>query len=160
MPQAPAQAGPRDTAGDLRPLNQAVRRHILPGPPSRDPVQDRGQHVQRRHGCPRCRLYASHALSKFGDRLWAFAIPVLFVRIWPGTFLPAATFSLALYAFSFIFMAYVGGFVDKNDRMRVVRTAIFGQKFCILGSCALMYLILQLGIDTDTLGIPSLRFLP
>ena len=104
--------------------------------------------------CPRCRLYASHALSKFSDRLWAFAIPVLFVRVWPGTFLPAATFTLALYAFTFIFMVYVGDFVDKNDRMHVVRTAIFGQKCCVLGSCALMYLILQLGTDTDTLGIP------
>ena len=78
---------------------------------------------------------------------------VLFVRMWPDA-LPAATFSLALYAFSFVFSVHVGEFVDKYDRMRVVRTSILGQKFCILGSCMLMYLIFRLGFDKDTSGIP------
>ncbi|KAG1693920.1 hypothetical protein DVH05_022842 [Phytophthora capsici] len=43
-------------------------------------------------------LYAAHLLSAWGDRMWEFAIPILFMEIFVDTLLPGACFSLVMYA--------------------------------------------------------------
>ena len=42
-------------------------------------------------------LYCTHSLQTFGDRLWAFAVPILFINIWPQTLLPSAIFVFVTY---------------------------------------------------------------
>ena len=75
----------------------------------------------------RVRLYSAHALSKFGDRMWEFGVPILFMELYTETLLPSALFTLALYSASLLLMAPVGSWVDRTERLRVIRLSVYGQ---------------------------------
>ena len=83
-------------------------------------------------------LYASHFLSAFGDRMWQFAIPVLFMEVWDQTLLPSAIFSFAIYSASLLFMPAIGTWVDRSPRLPMIRTSILVQNIAIFVSSALL----------------------
>jgi iron-regulated transporter 1 len=66
-------------------------------------------------------IYVSHALSAFGDRMWQFAIPILFMEVWDDTLFPSAVFTFATYLAGFFMMPYVGDWVDRSPRLHVVK---------------------------------------
>jgi hypothetical protein len=68
-------------------------------------------------------IYVSHALSAFGDRMWQFAIPILFMEVWDDTLLPSAIFTFATYLAGFFLMPYVGDWVDRSPRLYVVQVS-------------------------------------
>jgi iron-regulated transporter 1 len=89
-------------------------------------------------------LYLSHALSAFGDRMWQFAIPILFMEIWDDSLLPAALFALVTNCATFLLMAHVGKWVDRSPRMALMRISLLGQNAAIATSCLLLYSLVYL----------------
>ena len=83
-------------------------------------------------------IYASHFLSAWGDRMWQFAVPLLFMEIFVDTLLPSALFSLLLYLGCTLCMTAAGRWVDRAPRMLVVARSIFIDNLCILLSTALL----------------------
>ena len=83
-------------------------------------------------------IYASHFLSSWGDRMWQFAVPLLFMEIFVDTLLPSALFSLLLYLGCTLCMSSAGRWVDRAPRMSVVSSAIFVDNVCILLSTVLL----------------------
>lgn len=73
------------------------------------------------------KLYVSHSLSTFGDRLWQFAVPVLFMTIWNDTLLPGALFGFAVDLLTAFVLPSVGSWVDAVPRRRCMAIAIFGE---------------------------------
>jgi solute carrier family 40 (iron-regulated transporter), member 1 len=90
----------------------------------------------------RCCIYASHFLSSWGDRMWQFAVPLLFMEIFVDTLLPSALFSLALYLGCIAAMPAAGRWVDRAPRLLVVGRAIAVDNACILLSTALLCVLL------------------
>lgn len=68
-------------------------------------------------------MYASHFLSSWGDRMWQFAVPLLFMEIFVDTLLPSALFSLLLYLGCTLCMTSAGRWVDRAPRMVLVSSA-------------------------------------
>eukprot|EP00040_Diaphanoeca_grandis_P014078 m.71210 g.71210 ORF g.71210 m.71210 type:complete len:700 (+) comp24327_c0_seq1:133-2232(+) len=71
------------------------------------------------------RLYLSHFLSAWGDRMWEFASALLLISIWPDTLLLAAMYGLAGSGAVVFFGPSVGDWVDQSPRLDVVRKALF-----------------------------------
>lgn len=84
------------------------------------------------------RLYASHLLAQFGDRLWQFAVPILFSSIWTDTLLPSAFFSFFLYIVKLLCVPAIGRCVDTTDRLRLIVRSTFGQMMCMFMSALLL----------------------
>ena len=108
----------------------------------------------RAGGLKTTHLYASHFLSAFGDRLWQFAIPVLFMEIWDQTLLPSAIFSFAIYSSSLLFMPAIGTWVDRSPRLPMIRTSILVQNVSIFVSSGLMVRLCAAMIDVICLTWP------
>mmetsp|Transcript_17626 Transcript_17626/g.43021 ORF Transcript_17626/g.43021 Transcript_17626/m.43021 type:complete len:549 (+) Transcript_17626:23-1669(+) len=81
-------------------------------------------------------------LAAFGDRLWLFAIPILFTEIWVGDLLPIAIYNICLYFALLIIMPYAGTLVDHQSRIRLMSISIvldnifacFASAFCFATS--------------------------
>merc|ERR1719446_1628245 len=86
-------------------------------------------------------LYISHALVAFGDRLWQFAVPILFITIYPTSLLPIAVFQFALYFFRVMCFPRIGQWVDAAPRQRAVTIGTFGQCPNVALSVALLYVL-------------------
>ena len=87
------------------------------------------------------RLYVSHLLAQFGDRLWQFAVPILFISVWTDTVLPSAIFEFLLQVLRILFVPAVGRRVDTMDCLKLVSFGTFGQNSCIFLSGALLALL-------------------
>lgn len=86
-------------------------------------------------------LFLSHFLSSFGDRLWQFAIPILFITIWPDTLLPSVIFNFCFYNVKLFMVPLAGRFVDTTDRLNLVKWGTFGQNTCTCISAALLIIL-------------------
>jgi len=83
-------------------------------------------------------LYLSHGLSAFGDRLWQFAVPVLFLQLWTDTLLPVALCQLIIQGGLTCFLPSVGTWVGKTDRLKTVLSSIFICNSMTTISCSLL----------------------
>ena len=95
-------------------------------------------------------LYASHALQAFGDRLWQFAIPIMFMLLWTDTLFPTAIFQFSLSVSSFVLTAPMGNWIDRNDRLHVFKLAVFGQNIFIVINCVLVWMLAYMRLTTTT----------
>eukprot|EP00042_Codosiga_hollandica_P029255 m.160204 g.160204 ORF g.160204 m.160204 type:complete len:516 (-) comp53025_c0_seq1:3569-5116(-) len=93
------------------------------------------------------RLYISHALSAWGDRMWAFAVALFFIEIWPDSILLVAIYGLACDLATGLLGAHAGDFVDRTPRLRAVFWAIIGQNCCIFVCVGSIILVLWKGSD-------------
>ena len=84
-------------------------------------------------------LYLSHLLQTFGDRLWQFAVPILFTEIFTTSILPQSIFSFATYSAVFIFMPMFGNWIDEANRLYVIKLTIILQNIMIMISSVLVY---------------------
>ena len=101
-------------------------------------------------------LYISHALQAFGDRLWQFSVPILFMLVWDNTLLPTAIFQFALCMSTFLLTAPMGNWIDRTDRLVVFKNAVVGQNVCIIINCLLVWMLAYLVIPDcgDTFSDP------
>eukprot|EP00052_Salpingoeca_macrocollata_P023777 m.210051 g.210051 ORF g.210051 m.210051 type:complete len:585 (+) comp22103_c0_seq3:502-2256(+) len=88
------------------------------------------------------RMYYSHFLSAWGDRMWQFAIALFLIEIWPDSLLLAAVYGLVSSAATMFFGAIAGHFVDCSPRLRAVRVSLWGQNLltlvCVVLICVLL----------------------
>lgn len=70
------------------------------------------------------RLYISHGLSAWGDRMWEFAIALLLINIWPGSLLLVALYGLIVASAVVFCGPLIGEWVDHSNRLTVVRVML------------------------------------
>ncbi|KAG2776777.1 hypothetical protein JG687_00015063 [Phytophthora cactorum] len=87
-------------------------------------------------------LYASHLLSAWGDRIWGFAVPILFMDIFVDTLLPSAAFSLAMYIVCIFMIPTVGHHLDRWNRWTAMKYAIILENLMIVVNSIILGLIL------------------
>ncbi|KUF99727.1 Coiled-coil domain-containing protein 63 [Phytophthora nicotianae] len=89
-----------------------------------------------------------------GDRMWEFAVPILFMEIFVDTLLPGACFSLVMYASCLIVIPSVGRQLDAANRWKAMRLAIILENANIIASTALLGAMLLL-TDADGFHKPE-----
>ena len=76
------------------------------------------------------RLYTSHTLSTFNDRVFEFASILFIVDIFPNTLFPSSLYAIIRSVVAIFLAPSMGRYVDKNKRLRVVRNMI-GERICV-----------------------------
>ncbi|KAG0554856.1 hypothetical protein KC19_12G125500 [Ceratodon purpureus] len=71
----------------------------------------------------RC-LYWSHFLSRWGDRMWEFAVGLFMLQVWPDSLLLVAIYGLVETASVATLGVVVGELVDKWPRLRMVQLSL------------------------------------
>jgi iron-regulated transporter 1 len=72
----------------------------------------------------RTKLYVSHFLSTWNSRLFEFAAVLFVSTIFPGTLFPASIYALTRSASVIVFSTAIGRFIDRSDRMPLIRLSI------------------------------------
>lgn len=70
------------------------------------------------------RLYVSHFLSTCNSRVFEFGSVLYLATIFPGTLLPMSVYALARGASAILFSSLVGQYIDRGNRLKVVRASI------------------------------------
>ena len=65
------------------------------------------------------KIYASRALSAWGDRLWSFGAGVFMVDLDPDNLQLVAIYGLVLSVSVIIFGAYIGKWIDQSQRCNI-----------------------------------------
>lgn len=87
------------------------------------------------------RLYLSHFLSTWNSRLFEFAAVLFLASIYPDTLLPMSVYALVRSAATILFAQAVGSWVDRGNRLTVVRASILGQRIAVVASCGLFWVL-------------------
>jgi iron-regulated transporter 1 len=105
------------------------------------------------------RLYLSHTLSTWNARTFEFGAVIFLAAIFPGTLFFASTYALFRSAAAAILGSWIGDYVDRKDRLHVVRQSIIWQRLSVAGSCLILVAMLsgngERGFITYTLFIAS-----
>lgn len=94
-------------------------------------------------------LFLDYLLSSWSDRMWGFAVPVLFVSMLATgvpeqdklLLLPASLFALASKVTCVLFGSSIGAWIDVTDRRRVVVTLLVLQNSTVIVASILFGLI-------------------
>jgi hypothetical protein len=78
--------------------------------------------AKRKH--TRTLLYTSHFLSTWNSRLFEFGAFLFLANIYPQTLLPASLYALCRNASAAIAAPWIGNYIDRADRLVVVRISI------------------------------------
>lgn len=89
-----------------------------------------------------------------GDRMWEFAVPILFMEIFVDTLLPSACFSLVMYATCLLAIPWVGRQLDAANRWKAMQFAIILENANIIASTMLLGSILLI-TNADGLHKPE-----
>ena len=90
-------------------------------------------------------LYFAHFLQTFADRMWQFAIPYLFSKLWGDNMLPQSFFCLCLYSACFLGMFAMGNWMDTTPRLKLINITIGVGSLSILASVFFFWLLLETG---------------
>lgn len=88
------------------------------------------------------RLYVSHFLSTWNSRVFEFGAALFLTSIYPGTLLPVSIYSLVRNAGYIIFAQPLGTWINKGNRLRLIRASIICQRVPVAASCALLLVLL------------------
>jgi iron-regulated transporter 1 len=91
---------------------------------------------------PRLLLYASQALSSWGDSMWRFASFIFLVDVFPDTLLPAALFGFLVEGSAIVFGPALGRKIDTWNRLRSIRTALVTQNTAVAAASVLFLVVL------------------
>eukprot|EP00467_Chlorarachnion_reptans_P009916 CAMPEP_0114530822 /NCGR_PEP_ID=MMETSP0109-20121206/25675_1 /TAXON_ID=29199 /ORGANISM="Chlorarachnion reptans, Strain CCCM449" /LENGTH=241 /DNA_ID=CAMNT_0001713521 /DNA_START=105 /DNA_END=828 /DNA_ORIENTATION=- len=58
-------------------------------------------------------IYIAELVSAFGDRMWQFAIPILFLDVWPNSLLPTILYTFSINLAMFILLPIASIIVDN-----------------------------------------------
>ena len=87
-------------------------------------------------------LYASRAISTTYNRLFEFAVPVMFATIWENTFVYAAIFDFFVYVLCAITMPKIADLVvAKYDRLNVMYVVIASRNVAMICTVLLLYFV-------------------
>ena len=141
-----------DNAGRFRRSNLADRAPAASGSQNapedccytQEPVMDVGsaanetasaavnRHLERR-------LYTSHLLSTWNSRLFEFGAVLFLASIFPGTLLPMSVYALVRSGAAILFAQSIGSWINRGNRLAVVRTSIIGQRLAVAASCGIFW---------------------
>ena len=88
------------------------------------------------------RLYISHFLSTWNSRLFEFGSVLFLTSIYPNTLMPVSIYALVRAATAIILSPAIGLWIDKGDRLFIVRVSIIGERTAIAISCCI-FLVLE-----------------
>ena len=91
-------------------------------------------------------LYTSHALSRWGDRMWSFAIGIFLIYLHPQSFMLTAVYSLVVNLFGACLAGSIGRKVDSLPRLNTMRTALIIQNSSVAAAAILIMVAFQLQI--------------
>lgn len=89
------------------------------------------------------RLYTSHFLSTWNSRLFEFGSVLFLASIYPRTLLPMSLYALLRSGAAIIFARVLGAWIDRGERLSMVRISIIGQRLAVAASCAIFWVLLQ-----------------
>ncbi|KAL5260918.1 hypothetical protein ACHWQZ_G006831 [Mnemiopsis leidyi] len=92
-------------------------------------------------------LYTSHALSRWGDRMWSFAIGIFLIYLHPQSFMLTAIYSLIVNLFGTCLAGPIGRKVDTLPRLTTMRTALIIQNSSVAAAAILIVVAFQLQIS-------------
>jgi hypothetical protein len=149
----PSIVAPTTTSSTLTATNATPGHHLLnrEGEDSSDAPPDRGGGVP---GSLALRLYISHFLSTWNARVFEFGAALFLTSIFPGTLLPVSIYSLVRNAGYIIFAQPVGEWINRGNRLSLIRASIVGQRVPVAASCALLLVLL---LKRDELPVGSGR---
>ena len=91
-----------------------------------------------------CRLlYTSHLLSAWNSRAFEFGAFLFLATIFPQTLLPASIYALTRAGAAATLSPWLGGYIDRGNRLSVVRLSIVGQRISVAASCIILYCLCQ-----------------
>jgi iron-regulated transporter 1 len=97
-----------------------------------------------------CILYFFGA---WGKRMWEFAGIVFIMEIFPGSLLASSVFGLLETIASMLWGPAMGRYIDRNQRLKVIRLSIVGQNFAII--FAAVVLAFALGRHAEHWELPN-----
>ncbi|TAQ83486.1 hypothetical protein B7494_g8193 [Chlorociboria aeruginascens] len=89
------------------------------------------------------RLFISHFLSTWNSRLFEMGAVLFIAAIFPGTLLPMSVYTLARSAAAVMLSPALGSWIDKGDRLKVVRASIVGQRLAVGASCGTFWILYE-----------------
>ncbi|KAI8067114.1 Ferroporti-1 [Gongronella butleri] len=89
------------------------------------------------------RLYVSHFLTSWTDRVFDFACFLLIAEAFPVSLLYPSVYGFATTISAILFSSHVGNLVDTTPRLTFVRHTLLVQKASIVTSCLLFYALFQ-----------------
>lgn len=89
------------------------------------------------------RLYVSHFLSTWNSRVFEFGAVLYLATIFPGTLLPMSVYAFTRGVAGILFAPAMGQYIDRGNRLQVVRVSIVWQRFLVAGSCAVFYILIK-----------------
>lgn len=108
-----------------------------------DPIE----HVQVQKRGPKrsilWRLYLSHTLSTWNARTFEFGAVIFLAAIFPGTLFYASCYALFRSAAAALLSSWIGGVVDRKERLYVVRMSIVYQRYAVAASCLVLLVLLR-----------------
>jgi len=99
------------------------------------------------------RLFISHFLSTWNSRLFEMGAVLFVAAIFPGTLLPMSVYALTRSGATVMLSPALGSWIDKGNRLNVVRVSIVGQRLAVGASCGIFWILYEqteLGIKLRT----------
>lgn len=87
------------------------------------------------------RLYVSHFLSTCNTRVFEFGSVLYLASIFPGTLLPMSVYAMVRGASAIVLSSLVGQYIDREDRLKVVRRSIVLQRAAVAVSCTIFFVL-------------------
>ncbi|KAL4225216.1 hypothetical protein ACF0H5_015907 [Mactra antiquata] len=94
-------------------------------------------------------VYLSHALSTWGDRMWAFGVGLFMVIIYPESLLLTAIYGLSMGCSVLLFGALVGDWIDKTPRLKAARTALIIQNTSVIVCACAVFTVVTLKTEIE-----------
>ncbi|KAB5582667.1 hypothetical protein GE09DRAFT_1075913 [Coniochaeta sp. 2T2.1] len=98
------------------------------------------------------RLYLSHFLSTWNSRLFEAAVVYFLASIFPDNLLPISAYAIGRNVAPVALTVPVGIWIDRGNRLTVVRTSILGQRISAVASCALFWVMLEQPLGLEALN--------
>ena len=94
-------------------------------------------------------LCISSFFTFWGDRMWGFAIGIFLIKLTPGSLRLGATYGLVLSVIAIFFSPVVGGWIDRNRRLKVVQILLVVQNSLVVVCAVVIYLCLRYKSNDD-----------
>ena len=98
-------------------------------------------------------LFCSHLLSTWNSRVFEFGAVLFLAHIFPDTLLPVSVYTIIRAISAICFSPVVGGYIDKKNRLSVVRESIIGQRISVVLSCFLFAIMVDFNHASLRMGL-------
>jgi iron-regulated transporter 1 len=93
-------------------------------------------------------LFSMNFLSSWGDRMWAFAVPLLLAKMFTSL-LPSSLFATISQLSCVVFGGYVGNWIDRTNRLKLQQSALLVQNLSVVLSFTFLIILEYQFIGTE-----------